>query len=419
MEIVLSGRGHSPSSATWGQEYIWRALEPHRPNEGWTNIYAAVDVVAREQRSPNACSNTLAEVLSAYETFRTHFEITESNSVHQLVQQSVSVPVMSFPTGEIPPGFHPSTFDVTSPPLLRVGFETEGGEVVRVHLVWSHLLLDAYSTELVCEQLTAALSGLDRSPGAVVQPVECSAWEVSEDGLAYNRRSLEHWRSQLPHFPARYVGIGAGEEAGFFLGRLEAPGMVAAATRAAAAARVSAPTVLIAAVAETLCRLTGMRQLPFLLRTSGRARKQAHTVGPMAEDAPALYSPASDHSGVRESLSTMFRQLLRAQEYGAYNPADLASMLTSLAEEGFVPDRRVLINCQQGGAKELAAAAANEFQFEWIGEREFDPSVCYVDIFPADGSFLFMLDSTFISRKRFEEAVPMLVGLPDKWRHDS
>lgn len=417
MDIVLSGSRHVASSATWGQEYMWRALEPHRPNEGWTNGHAVVDVVASDQRSPSACANTVADVLSAYETFRTHFEVTETGTVRQLVEHSVSVPVVSFPAGETPPTLHPATFDVTSPPLIRVGFETEGAEVVRVHVVWSHLLLDAYSTDQVREHLEAALSGLDRSAGVVAQPVECAAWETSEDGRAYNRRSLEHWRSQLPHFPAPFAGLGDGEEAGFFLGRLEAPGMMAAATQAAAAARVSAPTVLVAAVAETLRRLLRMRQLPFLLRTSGRARKHAHTVGQMAQDAPVVYSPPSGDSGVRESLSNTFRQLLRALEYGAHNPADLESMLASLAEEGFVPDRRVLINCQQDVGRKPAAAANNDFRFEWIGERELDPALCYVEIFPTNGSFLFMLDSAFIPRKRFEEAIPMLVGLPGKWRH--
>ena len=416
MEIVLAGSRQIAASATWGQEYMWRALEPHRPNEGWTNGYAAVDVVADQLRSPRACANTVAEVLSAYETFRTHFEIAGSDAVRQLVRHRVSVPVVSFPTGQLPSTFHPATFDVTSPPLLRVGFETAGAEVVRVHLVWSHLLLDAYSTELVLEQLTAALSGLDRSPDSVAQPVECAAWEASEDGVAYNRRSLEQWRSQLSHFPARYVGIGEGVESGFFLGRLVAPGMLPAAARTAAVARVSAPTVLIAAVAETLCQLIGTTELPFLLRTSGRVRKPAHTVGQLTEDAPVVYTSPKDNRGVRQSLSKMFRQLLRAQEYGAYHPADLASMLSTLAAEGAVHDRRVLINCQPDVATQQPAEASDDFRFEWIGEREFDPVLCYVDIFPADGSFLFMLDSTFIPRRNFEEAVPTLVGLPATWR---
>lgn len=394
---------------------MWRALAPHRPNEGWTNSHITFDVNRPELRPMEMCARTVAEVLSHYETFRTHFRLTDEGRLQQVVQQSCTINAALFPEGDVPVDIRTSTFDIFAPPLLRVGLEFDASGVRRVHLSWSHLLLDGYSTRLVCGHLEAAMSGGATSTRPVVQPVDRADWETSPEGVAYNRRSLRHWRSNLPQFPARYNHV-SDEECGFFLGRLDASQMVDAAARAAAALHVSVPTVLVAAVAQTLGETIGMEKLPFLLRTGNRAGRHALAVSQMAEDAPAVFDLVRGDDDVRASLPSLHERLLLAQMFGAYHPADLEALLESVMPGGVAPDRRVLVNCRDKVPHGVAPAVTDESRFEWIGERKFDPVLCYVDIYAEDGVFIFMLDARFISRRQFENALPTLTGLPASWR---
>lgn len=391
---------------------MWRALEPHRPNEGWTNGYAMFEVTGRAQRPVEACTRTVAEILSQYETFRTHFRRLGDGRLRQVVQRESTVAVASFPPDGVPADFAVSAFDIFAPPLLRIALEVDGSDVRRLHLAWSHLLLDAFATQLVCDHLGTTLSGGEFSADAVIQPVDRSAWETSAEGLRYNRRSLEHWRAQLPQFPARYTHVGDERQSGFLLGRLEAPQMVEAATQLGARFKVSVPTVLIAAVTQTLCELTGMERLPFLLRTSNHVGKHLRTIAQLTQDAPAVYAPMRGGDDASGSLPDLHRQLLLAQGYGAYHPADLDQLIDSFAQDGVGPDRRVLFNCLPVG---MASTTKGETGFQWIGERDFDPVLFYADVYPADGVFVFMLDTRFVSREQFEAAMPKLAGLPESW----
>ncbi len=417
--LQLTGSTEQVAPITWGQEYMRRGLEPHRPNEGWTNGATNIDATGMRLETITAYLKAVEGVLSKYDVFRTHFSVSEGGIVRQVVLKQLSAPVTVFNNDEAArfdcDAFRQAPFDLWAQPLFRVALEERANKPVRLHIAWSHLLLDAWSSRTVVRDLTAALSSSQIATGTYVQPVARADWEISQGGQTYNERSLQYWKKLLPRFLAAYPTAQDHTfrpPARFLIGELEAPKLVSAAKQAAAAIRVSTATVLIGSVCVMVSDILNLHDLPFLVRTSNRAGKFASTIGQLSQDAPVIFE--YNAGLVAGSLQDLHRGLLLAQRYGAYAPADLETTMSSAPANA--SDLRVLINCHEATGKQAREIsqkdAKSQDSFAWVSQRSFDPVLFYVDIFPDEERLVFMVNTDFISATIFEAAIPGLVDTP-------
>ncbi len=223
---------------------------------------------------------------------------------------------------------------------LRRPFALHGGLLLRMilirmpagrsllYLAMHHLVCDGYSRVAVYQRLSAvygALAGGGPVPGTPLPPLTVL---LEEEAAYLASRALERdedfWRRHLAHTPGP-VSLASGEPApGTELRRhtLELDARAAAPLRAAAAAaRVTWPTFVIAAAAAYTAKCTGSDDVLLTLPVTARLTAKARSVpGMVANYLPFPARPAPGAT-VGELLADVSRTLARTLRHQRY-PAD-------------------------------------------------------------------------------------------------
>ncbi|MFG2818978.1 condensation domain-containing protein [Kitasatospora sp. NPDC048365] len=280
--IVVHGASSGTGEATWGQRAISDKVAGLGADAPRYNLRLAAPV---DPGMPAAAVlDALTRLLHLHEALRTRL-LPAPDGLRQQVDAEgglavavrVSTPdraadeatALLAELGDRP-------FDCAVQWPLRVGLVEVAGLVRHLVLVLSHTACDGWGMRRLVRDLTELSLGRGveqlRAERPSRQPLQEAALQHSERGAKRDAAARRHWRDKLAAGPRRLFPApdGAAPDRPFPNAVLRSPRLARAVARVAAAHRVSEPTVLLAAGATMLCRLSGAPDAMFQVVVANR-----------------------------------------------------------------------------------------------------------------------------------------------------
>lgn len=228
---------------------------------------------------------------------------------------------------------------------LRVGLVLDdAGRVAAVALAASHLALDGWSFNTVCDLLLAAVAdggttaaaGLAR-PGAgaeeaahdALQPLEQAEFQQSPGGERLGKLALRHWEQALVTAPSSMFDLPRVPTGESPIERhiLDSTAVTAAATALAARTRTTFSTVLLSLTALVLTAYNGHDTCVLKLIAGNRLdRRNRGLIGINAQDA-LLAVPIDREADLLTAIRAMHRPAFDSYRRAQYDPQALDALI--------------------------------------------------------------------------------------------
>ncbi|MDT0543286.1 MULTISPECIES: condensation domain-containing protein [Streptomyces] len=345
VEVVeVSGERTVRAPLTWGQQFIYRALQ-RRADRAHYDYNQRVSLPVPEGRTLREVIGAIRALVTAHESLRTVYrdgtaDSTPYQEVHGEGRLTVRVVRGDDPAAALD-ALAGTDFDLSREWGIRAAVLTgPDGEPRHLALYVSHVAVDGWAMGLVVRELKAHLAdGALVSAGAVraepvPQPADLAETERSEAGRTMDRRADAYQRSLLRRAPrsmfpepADPAGPPEWAHGEFRSGRLEE-----AAREVAARCRAGEETVYLAAVGTLLARRAGLSHCALTTIFANRigAARQA-MVTPLAADVLLCFdvSGPSFDDCVRAAHLAKLRGYARAQ----YDPVRLGRLVAEVGRE--------------------------------------------------------------------------------------
>ncbi|WP_176460935.1 non-ribosomal peptide synthetase [Janthinobacterium sp. PC23-8] len=276
-------------------------------------------------RGPLSCERLQAAVLQLvrrHESLRTHFRIDAHGQPLQVIAAAPQTPIVQSGPAAAGDALLAQPFDLERGPLLRVGLHSIAKDEHSVTIVLHHIIADAWSMQLLIEQLAAcyqehaaALAALAALP---LQYADYAVWQRRRLDDGERERQLAYWREALgTQHPALDLRTdrprGAARRYTAAQHGVELPAQLLAGLRArAVAADTTLFTVLLAAFQILLFRHSGQEDVRVGVAVANRGRPEVAGVIGFFVNTQVLRNRIDD----RMPLSTVLAQA-RAAALGA------------------------------------------------------------------------------------------------------
>jgi acyl carrier protein len=249
--------------------------------QSWATLEGYVDVTALAEAWQHA--------LDRHAILRTAFAWESLTEPRQVVFRNVKVPIQWHDWRDIPPAEQHvhlgsflaedrrHTFDLTSPPLMRLAIIRTPDDAYQVVWTHHHLLLDGWSASLLLHEVSgwyvALLHGAEWRADAPQPYRRYVTWVQRQDlagAEAFWRRTLRGFTRPTPlGVPANSLDAAGTERYAFQKGRLP-PAATATLHCLAGDQHLTANTLLQGAWAAVLSRYSGQKDIVFGTTVSGR-----------------------------------------------------------------------------------------------------------------------------------------------------
>jgi Condensation domain len=391
--VPFAGGDSGTADLTWGQWDIWPKMRLHNFSfsvGSWLPLPAgatAADVAA-----------DLRFLICRYPALRTRLAFTPDGRPHQVVAAAGEVVMEIVEAGDGDPEqvaadlyhrYDAHVFDESREWPLKWAAVVSGG--VATHVVWviSHLVADGPSMVTMLQDLAAehrvtshaiarhGITARDEALGPVtaLQPLELARWQASAAGQRKSKTTLRQWERLLRSIPARrFAGSADPREPVYWRVLYDSPAAHLASRLLAARTGTSTGTVLLAAFAITLSKITGITPAVLQVVMNNRFRRDmAGTVSPLALPAPVVID-ATDAS-FEEVVRRAWQRSIGTYRLSYYDPRARDELVAAVSKERgehvdidcFVNDRRALMDEPTGDLPEPAAvrAALDRSELTW------------------------------------------------------
>jgi Condensation domain len=333
--------GPLSGSLTWGQRAIWNVVTAMAPHDAFLNLTRVVELPAP---TPHAVATALGALVSRHESLRTRVVPGPGDGeVQQVLSGTGRLPLQLVTVAEADAeaaahaqarSLAARSFDIAGDWPLRAALVLVRDRVRYLVVVFSHLAVDWYATEILVHELRRlVLRGAPAGTAHPVQPLDVAARERLADPTG-TRRVVDYWLARYREAPRELlpVDVSAGPPR-YRQARLTSPAVDAAARRLAARYRVSTSTVLLAGTAQVLAQYAGQPTCP-LLTTVNNRHQQEHRdlVAPVNQLGLLTLSVADGSRGEPVSLDRLvpraWSAALRAYRHSYYDQAALDRALT-------------------------------------------------------------------------------------------
>jgi hypothetical protein len=322
-------------------------------------------------------------------------------------------------TAELHQRYDGHVFDETSEWPVRWAAVTSNGAAT--HAVWtiSHLVADGPSMVT----MLADLANRDRAAGEAaaapvtsMQPIELARWQASPEGQRRSAAALRRWERLLREIPARrFAGSPDPRKPPYWELGYSSPASHLASRLLAARTDTSTSTVMLAAFAVTLSRITGIAPAVVQLVMNNRYRRElAGTVSPLALPVPVVIEV---DAGFDEVVRRAWRKALGAYQLSYYDPRARDELIARVsAERGepvdvdcYVNDRRVLIAEPDARlpAPDEVRAALGRSKLRWGWQKDIAGNRLFVHVMgvPGTADFSLSADTHYLSPADMEAFV--------------
>jgi len=384
--VPFHGEGSGTGELSWGQREIWSAMQRQQsaiPVGGCLPL-------------PEGCTldDMVAELrfnMSRHQSMRTRLRFGADRRPLQVVSESGEIALEVVDAGGEDPAevgervrlrFWTTEYDYATDWPLRMAVVMSGGVPTHVVVIFHHLVSDGFGSLVIMSDLDGRdpATGQAGSPPALMQPLEQARWQATAAGLRQHEMAMRHWEGLLRAIPGRrFSGSADPREPRYWEGELNSPAMRSAVRLIAARTATDSSTVLLAAFAVVLARLTAIN--PAVVRTvvSNRFRPGlANVVSPINQTSLCAVDVAD--ATFDEVVRRTRQRSMTAYKYAYYDPEQLAELVARVERERgepldiscFFNDRRVRFRDDSGPVPtaEQVRAVADRTAFRWLRRQD-------------------------------------------------
>ncbi|WNI19427.1 condensation domain-containing protein [Actinacidiphila sp. ITFR-21] len=267
LEVVAARSGRGP--ATWGQQAIWDAVSVLGDDAPRYNVSVGFQLPAA--RPLAAVLEALTHAAQLHESLRTRLQPDEAGGLAQILDATGGIPVTvrrcareetERVGGELLAELAASPFDCAVRWPIRVGLVEADGLVRHYGMALSHTAADGGGLRRLARDMVMLLEGVSprrlREMFPATQPLDQAAYQCSERGRKRDAASRKYWRTKLSEGPRALFPVRGGRtpDALFPNAVLRSPALLRAVDHVAAVHGVSGSSVVLAAAARQVSRLS-------------------------------------------------------------------------------------------------------------------------------------------------------------------
>lgn len=389
--VVFEGDGCDVEEMSWGQREIWASMVRcghAKPIGGTVPLPATttVDDVAAELRY----------LMSRYQVMRTRLRFDGGEWPRQTVSAGGTVvleivdvtgadPAQA--AAELCQSYRDTAFDYAEDWPVRMGVVRGDGVLTHLVAIMCHLALNGFGGAVMLREIGARTA----EPVAGAQPVEQARWQRSAAGQRQNAMAMRYWDGLLRTMPPPWWGHSTDpRQPRHWHGIYDSPALLLSARSIAQRTGEETASVLLAAYAVALARVTGINPVAVRAMSSNRFRSSlADVVAPVCQASLCVI----DVAGVDfdETVRRARQAAMVAYKHAYFDPAALQKLLDEMvARRGpefdldcYFNDRRVAHRQDPPGVAVTAADikdAVSRGALRWIGSADHPSSRLYVQV---------------------------------------
>jgi hypothetical protein len=387
--VQFDGEGTGSEPLTWGQQSVWASMEYGDDVAEWTGGSMPLD----QGQTTEDIVTLLRFIMTRHESLRTRFRRDDDGKPWQIVSASGEVALEVYDAdpaddpaalaASIQTDYETAPYNFVTDWPVRMAVVRQHGKAVYFVAIYSHLVMDGYAIDA----LVADLANLDYTTGRHLAPVagttslEQARFQRSPEGMRASEVTLSRWKRQLWTIPPKRFGASTDKrEPRFWDATFASPATYLALPLIAERTKVHSGTILLAAYAIALGRISGQSPSVIRIIVSNRFRPGfAESVSAVMQSGLVIVDVAD--RTFDEVVADTFKSQLSAGVRGYYNPPDLWDLIKKVGEERgvtydllcyFNDRRRAFARPRTGPAPtkdELAAALATS-TFRWSRQSD-------------------------------------------------
>jgi hypothetical protein len=396
--VSFDGERSGAGELTWGQLDIWAAMQRQQSSLSVGGAF------------PFPPGTTVADVASdlrflmcRHDSLRTRLRFAADGRPQQVLSRSGEIALEVIDPGDADPAqlaaalysrYEEKVFDYVSEWPIR--WAVIARESVATHLVTviSHLAIDGMGAMALLADLGRRdpVTGRAHGPVTAPQPLELARRQAFPAARRQNSAALRYWERTLRSIPARrFTGSACGPGPRYWQATYDSAASYLAIKVLAARNRTSTSTVLLAAFAVVLTRITDSNPAVIQVVVDNRFRRDlAEVVSPLCTSIPCVIDVAD--ATFDEVIARAWGSAINAYKLAYYNPVERAELEARIgAERGeeidvscFINDRR-MSSRQEPGGEPLPApgdlrAALPHSTLSWGWRRDRPCDTCFLSI---------------------------------------
>ncbi|WP_432993014.1 FAD-dependent oxidoreductase [Dactylosporangium sp. CA-233914] len=406
VEFLGDSAGEGPLS--WGQlenfsaivkQRTWLPLGGVKPLEPGTTL----DEVAGELRY----------LMSRYEPMRTLLRFAADGTPTQVVYRGGEIDLEIVDAGAADPGrvaeelcdaWRGKQLDFATEWPLRMAVVRSHGALTHMAVLVSHFVTDAAGALTMLAEVAERTA----APVAGLQPLAQAHWQTSPAGQRHNAAAQRYWEGILRTVdPDRFPRPAAVESPRYWHGEYTSPALGIAARSWAASTGLDSSTVLLAAFAGALTRVSGIDPVVIRPMVSNRFRPGLAGVVCTLAQAGLLSIPAAG-ADFAELLGRARRVTTAAYKYAYFHHGGMERLVARVAaERGVALELGCYFNDRRGPSRD-EPIEPGESSLRWVAAQDapsFEPLFVHVDDVPGTLRLSVYVDAAHLSPAAAEEVM--------------
>jgi hypothetical protein len=350
--IRFEGEDSGVCELTWGQRHIWDWIETSGAPLSMTVVRALDDGTKVDE-----IAEVLRFFMNRYQAMRTTLRIDADGRPRQVIARSGEVALEVVDTDTDPAATadsvaarHQAThFNYFHEWPVRMTLVRHRGAFTHVVTTLCHLVFDAAAAMVMFADLVDrdAETGQAKGPITGMTPMELAAWQCSPAGLRQSDAALRYWEAQLRALPVGRTAAAATDAIEHWQLVYDSPALALAAHSIVDQLAADTSSVLLAAYAVALARVTGRNPGTLELIVSNRFRPG---YGDIASPVNQTGLCILDLAGLsfQGAVELVRRRTFTAYKHAYFDPARQQDMIARVTGERgadlglgyFVNDRR-------------------------------------------------------------------------------
>lgn len=401
--VPFHGTGAGVGELTWGQAEMWSAMVAQQSSLHLGGL--AEFPVAKEL---DEIAAGLGWMFGRHQSLRARLCFRPGGGVVQVVADRGQAPLRVVDTpdtadpaqvaADVAAEFRRTDFDHEQEWPVRLAVIRRHGAATHLVAVFSHLALDLagmnalFRNGLFTLLFTETGGGTTLPETAAPDLLDQVAWQRGPAGRRHNNTVQRHWKRQLATVPAsRFDMATDGRRPRHWQATMRSAAVAQALSSIATRTSTESSTILLAAAATTLVRITDRDPAVFQIAVSNRFRPGlADMVGPVAQSGLCVVDVAG--AGFDEVLQRTARSAMKAYLNAYFDRTEMEAMIDDISRERgekieltcFFNDRRDPDNRLPVGPQatpERLVQARKETTVSWgpHSDRPFEPLFVHVN----------------------------------------
>jgi hypothetical protein len=423
--VPFEGEGSGVDELSWGQRVIWSAMRNQGSSLGMGGARPLAEGITVED-----VAAALRFSMSRHQSLRTRLRFEAGGRTLQVVTSSGDIPLDVIEAGDADPAevaaaqaarYQETNFDYVNEWPVRMAVVTKRGVATHVAEMFCHLAGDGFGMAALRADLADRdpRTGHAKAPVTAVQPLEQVRLQRTPAVRRQSDAAMRYTERLLRALPAEMFRALPGDGQPRSLHAVyTSPAAYLAVRSIAARTQVSTSSVLLAAFAVVLARLTGSSPVVTHVVVSNRFRPGlADTVSPVNQ--PCLC--VIDVAGMTfdEVVTRAWRSAIGAYKHAYYDPDQMDELVARVARERggeinlacFLNDRRMRGREEPAGetgvAEESLRAALRHSTLErgYLKDGRCDRLFMYINDMPGAMSYEMWVDVRYMSAADLEAAL--------------